>query len=150
MSYDPLTGCLYWRKQRGQKRTGDVAGHVDTFGYVVIRFEGKAFKSHRIAYLLMENEWPPNFIDHINGVRSDNRWINLRKATRQQNSYNKGLDKRSSTLIRNVYKKRNQYGVMVSTPTGRKYIGAFDDIELAELVAIEAQDKYHREYARKI
>jgi len=59
-------------------------------GYVVLHLRRKSFPAHRVAWLLMTGDWPPQGmdIDHINRDRADNRWSNLRLATRSQNKNN--------------------------------------------------------------
>lgn len=57
-------------------------------GYVVVSLCGVQFLAHRLAWLLMTREWPPEHTDHINRDRSDNRWVNLRLASISQNNAN--------------------------------------------------------------
>ena len=57
-------------------------------GYRRIKLYGKAYPSHRLAFLYVEGRFPPNEVDHINGVRDDNRWVNIRHATHAQNGRN--------------------------------------------------------------
>lgn len=89
--YDPETGNIYWkiRKQRrgGFTRPGDIAG-TRTEGRIQIKFEGKFYKAHRLAWFLQTGEWPENDIDHEDNNGFNNRWKNLRKATRSQNNRN--------------------------------------------------------------
>ena len=69
------------------------AGRIDKFGYVLIHLtlgvSSVTLKAHRVAWALVTGEWPKSEIDHINGVRSDNRIENLRLATRTQNCQNR-------------------------------------------------------------
>tara|TARA_R110000765_G_scaffold420917_1_gene526341 strand:- start:671 stop:1096 length:426 start_codon:yes stop_codon:yes gene_type:complete len=68
-----------------------VAGKRRTDGYRDIRVDGVSYKSHRIAWLLVYEAFPPNDIDHINGIRDDNRLVNLRAATSLENHRNMRL-----------------------------------------------------------
>lgn len=58
-------------------------------GYLTICISGKSYLVHRLAFLYMIGEWPKKEVDHINNIRSDNRWINLREATRRENILNR-------------------------------------------------------------
>jgi hypothetical protein len=50
--------------------------------------DGYKSYAHRLAFLYMTGSLPPADVDHVNGVRNDNRWSNLRLATRSQNMWN--------------------------------------------------------------
>ena len=92
LSYDSVTGLFTWLKKTAACVTvGDVAGCFDADGYVLIGIAGKMYKAHRLAFALTENSFLAEDIevDHINRITSDNRWANLRKATRSQNQQNK-------------------------------------------------------------
>jgi hypothetical protein len=97
-NYDPETGGLTWRdgKYAGQK----VATKLQ-FGYLVVtpKIGGKRcrLRAHRVAFVLMTGHWPPYDIDHLNGIRDDNRWTNLRAATRSENKQNLGGPQRNGS-----------------------------------------------------
>jgi hypothetical protein len=63
-------------------------GTSNGFGYLRITVLGKSYYAHRLAWFYMNGEWPDQ-IDHINGIKSDNRIENLRNVTVQQNNQNK-------------------------------------------------------------
>jgi hypothetical protein len=91
LHYDPETGVFTWLKRAARRvRVGDVAGCVAQSGYRLLKADGRLYRSHRLAWLWMTGEWPPCEIDHINGDKPDNRWANLRLATRSQNQANQG------------------------------------------------------------
>ena len=108
LDYDPQTGEFTWIKSMGRvDRTGRVAGTVAHNGYIHIgiKTDGKKklYLGHRLAFLWMTGKWPPNEVDHINGERSDNRWCNLRLATRRQNCCNKAVRKNNKAGITGVW-----------------------------------------------
>src|SRR6202035_4009666 len=87
--YDPLTGVFTWlvlpvcRGPRfvgrgpNQVRVGGIAGCVSkSNGYRRIKIGGHPYCAHRLAWLYMTGTWPKDEIDHINRVRSDNRFCN--------------------------------------------------------------------------
>lgn len=47
--------------------------------------------AHRVAWVLMTGKWPDGEIDHDNGIRTDNRWVNLKDVTSVQNGRNQGI-----------------------------------------------------------
>lgn len=89
LSYDPETGLFRNKEWRGgTARANEVCGCVSDAGYLRARIDGKYYLLHRLAWFLVHGSMPDQEIDHINGVRTDNRIENLRRATRQQNAYN--------------------------------------------------------------
>lgn len=97
--YDPETGIFTRIKECSRARAGDIAGSMSSQGYLHISIDRKIYKCHRLAFLYMTGSIPNNHVDHINHVRSDNRWSNLREACHSENSKNKSLYKTSSSGI---------------------------------------------------
>jgi hypothetical protein len=92
MTYHPETGLFTYliRRPRSRIVPGTVrAGSLDSCGYPCLDIDGKRYKAHRLAWLWMTGSWPEPEIDHRNGDPSDNRWVNLREATSQQNKRNR-------------------------------------------------------------
>lgn len=87
--YDPDSGIFIRMKSGGGKKVGDKAGTITPGGYVVISLLGKNYLAHRLAFMYMTGHFPENQVDHINNVKHDNRFINLRKSTASQNQCNK-------------------------------------------------------------
>ena len=143
-------GNFYWKKAKKGCAAGRKAGAYRR-GYVVIGLDNKIHLAHRLAFLLSHG-YLPDHIDHINGNKSDNRIQNLREATRSQNLSNRVAPKTNSTGIKNVSwdKQKKTFKVVVGINNKQKTIGRFKDIELAELVAIEARNKYHGDFARHV
>src|SRR5690349_15052213 len=88
LHYDPETGVFIWYTSRGHCKAGNVAGSLN-LGYILIGICNFKYQAHRLAWLYMTGEWPTFEIDHKNGVSSDNRWENLREATRIINGQNR-------------------------------------------------------------
>jgi hypothetical protein len=107
--YDPETGELRWKKDKGRKiKRGRLAGSISN-GYVVTYIDHKKYCVHRIAWTLYYGAPPDNEIDHINGVRNDNRISNLRVVTTQENAQNAKLYCTNSTGVCGVvYRARDK------------------------------------------
>lgn len=118
-------------------------------GYKHTTIKKKPYLLHRLIFMMFYG-YMPNEIDHINGNRSDNRIENLRPATNTQNQQNAKIRKDNKSGAKGVYwfKELKKWKVDIAIKGKRKYIGVFDDLELAELVAQEARDKYHGKFAR--
>lgn len=138
-------GVLYWRK------TGKRAGTPHHTGYTQIAFEGKLYNAHRLMFLLY-NGWLPKVLDHIDGDRSNNKIENLRPATWSQNLQNMKLRPTNKSGCKNVSwsNAKRKWVVQLSINGRQTNLGRFDDLELADLVATEARDKYHGAFARHL
>lgn len=84
LHYNPETGLFTWAKTIGRAVAGRVAGRKNDHGYHEIGIQRRLHKAHRIAFLYMTGQIPSCQIDHINRVRHDNRWANLRVAPLNQ------------------------------------------------------------------
>jgi hypothetical protein len=149
LHYNPNTGVFIWRKQLSNRiRVGEVAGKTGPKGYLSIGIYGQRYLVQRLAFLYMKGTFPVYIIDHIDTNRANNSWNNLREATQQSNTYNSNLRKDNTSRVKGVYPLSNgRFQVKLNSNKITKYLGTFEDIELAELVAIEARNKYHGEFA---
>lgn len=99
LKFNPDTGSITWMVSRGRMKAGDEAGAHDKDGYIRIRVNGKIYPAHRLMWLYVHKEFPkPGMqIDHINGVRDDNRIDNLRLVVSQGNQRNRVVGKNNSS-----------------------------------------------------
>ncbi|POF94356.1 HNH endonuclease [Pseudomonas putida] len=89
LDYNPETGEFTWRdKPCSRIIAGSSAGGYGAHGYFRVSVLGKRYYAHRLAWFYMTGAWPDAQIDHVNGVKSDNRFCNLREATPMQNNAN--------------------------------------------------------------
>lgn len=126
--YSAETGKFTWKTTRnGMAKEGQEAGCGHSDGYMQIRLFNKAYLAHRLAFLIMEGRWPEE-IDHINGDRKDNRWVNLRECNRTENMRNKRRRK-DSPGITGVSWQANCSRWKVHAGTGRdgKKIAVYHD-----------------------
>lgn len=89
-AYDPGTGIFSNKYTRNSNtKSGATAGHIDHKGYVRLALHGRRMQAHRVAWYFMTGVDPmTNQIDHIDRVRANNSWSNLRLATQTQNQHN--------------------------------------------------------------
>lgn len=128
--YDPETGVVKHRITHGRAKAGKIAGTERTDGYRVVWFNGKLHLLHRIIYLLMNGEWPPQQIDHINRNRTDNRWCNLRAVTPRENIMNRGTnrmrpDNTSGYVGVSFVRQCRKWKATISYDGRRQYLGLF-------------------------
>lgn len=90
LHYEPETGWFTWRVSSSMANPGDRAGGLHGYGgYRAIGLDYRKYLEHTLAWLYMTGTVPQKEIDHINNDAGDNRWSNLREATRSQNGHNK-------------------------------------------------------------
>lgn len=150
LAYDPLTGVFTWIAPRNNRyaKAGAAAGYERENGYIRINIAGKLYYAHRLAVLYMTGEFPTNDTDHVNGTRSDNRWVNLRAATRSQNLANKVVSSSSATGVKGVVfnRTKKKYVVNITVNGVQKYLGRFSDIEVAQSVYESAAKELQGEF----
>lgn len=127
---------------------GTLAGSKLSQGHMGIMIDGKTFYSHRLAWFYMHKEWPPEMLDHINGVRDDNRLENLRLATRSLNLQNqRKASKNNKCGFLGVHRKKgcpvNPYVAELRVNGKIKRIGYYSTPEIAHQAYLEAKRKYH-------
>lgn len=96
--YDPKTGALTWRVgRRGTAKAGMPAGSVNK-SRLVLWLDGERHSGHRVIWLMQTGHWPVGVVDHIDGDSINNRWVNLRDVTWQENSQNRKRANANSSL----------------------------------------------------
>ena len=169
LDYDAATGILHWNKRSpdlfvGKKYSaeracatwnGKFAGTIAasfSHGYSRLRIMGRDYTAHRVIWCWMTGEWPENDIDHANMDRSDNRWLNLRNATRSQNMANIKAHKDSTLGIKGVavhkYSGRIKYRARIRRNGQNISLGLFDAPELAGQAYWRASTEIDGEFAR--
>lgn len=143
-------GDLYWKNPTSNKiKIGSKAGSLaNGESHKRVRLNRKNYLLHRIIFA-MHHGWMPSQVDHIDTNSLNNRIENLRPASHGQNIQNQPIRKSNTSGIKNVWwhKSLEKWVVAITANSMRKHIGYFEDIELAELVAIEARNKYHKGFA---
>lgn len=130
-------GEFYWKKPLAARvKIGDRAGTSDKFGYRQIGISGKIYREHRLVWLYHCGKWPEKNLDHINGIKWDNRIENLRDCSQQQNTWNRPQPK--TQRFKGVTKApTGKYFASITVDGSLQYLGSFTD----EIDAAEAYDK---------
>jgi hypothetical protein len=147
--YDSEKGILIWKTRpiNSKYLIGTVAGSLHSTGYVTIRIKKIEYKSHRIIWLLMTGKWPENQIDHINGIRNDNRFCNLREATGSQNNAN--TPRRINVSgYKGVSKERKKWRARISLNNKPMSIGYYDTPEEAHAAYVAKAKELFGDYAK--
>jgi hypothetical protein len=143
--YDAETGIFTRRIKTGRVLVGDVAGSLHQKGYREIKVDYKHYFAHRLAWFYVHGVWPKDQIDHINGVKDDNRICNLREATNAENNQNQRKASRNSRsgLLGVCTSNNRKPRAMIRFNGKRLYIGTFDTPELAHAAYLVAKEKLH-------
>ncbi len=142
-------GCFFWKITKKKIKAGSKVGALGSNGYLSTNIQKKRYLLHRLIFLFHHGHLP-KLIDHIDGNRFNNNINNLREATFSENICNSKLYKSSKSGFKNVYwlKNAKKWAVRLNINKKRVFLGLFEDIELADLVAHEARDKYHGKFAK--
>ena len=145
LSYDPETGVFVWVNALGTAKIGDVAGCSHSEGYRVISIDRKLYFAHRLAWLYMAGTFPPDQIDHINRIRNDNRFANLRAVTKSENMHNscRGKNNNSGFKGASYDKFRKNWRAHIKINNVTKCLGRFSTPEEAGAAYLAAQRIYH-------
>jgi len=151
LTYDPQTGVFRWRRRRGPRAAGAVAGHTcQRQGYVVITLDGRHHPAGRIAWAISHGAWPTGEIDHKNGNKSDNRLANLRDVTKSLNMANVGRRKTNTSGFKGVSWSRwaGRWEARIQIAGKQKFLGYFGTPELAHAAYCAAAVEAFGECAR--
>ena len=142
--YTAETGDLRWTEKAPVKVRGKLCLAKNNTGHKYIKFQGKNYYAHRIAWLYVYGEWPDS-IDHVNGDSADNRLVNLRSVDHQTNMQNE-----------RKARSNNKTGMLGVSPNGRKYraeirvngkkinLGTFEQPKMAYQAYLVAKRQMHK------
>lgn len=143
--YDPETG-VFTRKAKTSNRikAGDIMGCVDSNGYLTASIMYRLYRLHRLAFLYMEGCLPPAHVDHINGIRHDNRWANLRHATDSVNRKNSCRSTANTSGVVGVSwdSRRSKWEAYIKADKRHHHLGRYSELADAVSVRKAAEIKY--------
>jgi hypothetical protein len=152
LRYSASTGLLRWhypntRDGRQKRLHRQVAGSVAT-GYVLVGIHDPStgkfhmLKGHHVCWFLRSGSWPTTPIDHRNRRKDDNRWVNLRPATKYIDRWNKNLASNNKSGVRGVSLFNGRYKAYIGCDRQQHYLGSYTDIRLAAHRRAEAEISY--------
>jgi HNH endonuclease len=162
--YDPETGSFIWNhrprehfanedtyKKWNSRHYGTVAGFRRFDGYTIIGVNKKQYRAHRLAFLYMTGNIPLFDTDHINGMRSDNRWENLRSVDRVENSRNMGMRGTNTSGACGVEKHQGKWRARIMVNGKNVHIGCYDNflVAVGKRKAAEIKYGFHENHGRR-
>jgi uncharacterized protein YkuJ len=143
LEYNPDTGVLKWNKtlRNGVQKGREVSG-LDKDGYLRVKYNGKTYMAHRLAWLYVYGEYP-NIIDHIDRDVTNNRIENLRNVDNYTNRKNQKVFKNNTSKVTGVcyVKNENKWMARISENGKRILLGKFENKEDAIKARFEAEEK---------
>jgi len=129
-------------------RIGDTAGSLNATGYHEIKIDNKVYKTHRLIFLY-HHGYLPEFLDHIDGNRSNNKIDNLRPCTLSENAHNSKINKNSKSGIKGVtwHTKNEVWRADIRINDKLKYLGCFPNMSYAADAVRSAREFYHGDFA---
>ncbi len=118
LDYYRATGNLRFKRKPHNR------GWVNAGGYLVVKIKGREFYVHRVIYFLETGEWPA-MVDHENLSKLDNRFVNLRAATAQQNNFNKPCRSDSAVGIKGVSRHGSNWRARIKVDGDYRCLGSF-------------------------
>jgi hypothetical protein len=158
LKYEPDTGKLFWLERPNEffKLPRDAKSWnmryaltealtaVDTRGYRHGNILSKLYRAHRVAWLITTGLWPDDKLDHLNGVRDDNRWENLREVSGAENNRNTVRQCSNTSGVNGVswFKPTQKWRAYITVDGRPKHLGFFSDVEEAGAARAAANIKY--------
>lgn len=143
--YEQKTGVFTRLVQgRGTAKLGEIPTSDNGDGYQRIMVCGTRYKAHRLAHFYMTGIWPYE-VDHRDGVKNNNKWRNLRKATDKLNSENRRKARSdSSTGLLGVIPRNNKFWMEIESSGRRIRSGPYDTAVAAHKKYISEKRKLHQ------
>jgi hypothetical protein len=142
LHYDPETGIFTHIARRQSVVVGTVAGNNAPNGYRKHKIEGRSYTGHRLAWLYLHGDWPVGDVDHINGIRHDNRIANLRDVSRKTNRENMRVAHGAVGLL-GVSIKGKKFRADIGVDNKNVMLGIFDTPEEAHAAYVHAKRQFH-------
>ena len=144
--FDYRDGKLF-RSQQNPSKKGVVSGSLDSRGYLTSSVCGRSYQNHRLIYTMFFGGCP-EFLDHINNIKTDNRVENLRPATRAENNSNVGLRRDNTSGVKGVswHSRDQRWAVRVNIGGTTKHYGYYTDLVQATEVVMRVRTELHGEF----
>lgn len=142
-------GNLYWKEVTGRRKPGPLGSLNKSNGYMQHMIDGNLCLMHRLIFMHQYGVLP-EFVDHIDGDRTNNRIENLRSATRTENALNRKRPAHSKSGVKGVYwdKIAQRWVARIKLNYQQLHVGAFTSLEEAKRAIEKAREELHGRYAR--
>lgn len=155
LDYNPDTGIFTWiKKPSFSVKVGQVAGTMNSKGYLQIAFKGIRYFAHRLAYYMYHGVDPlENLVDHKYGGQSNNKIDNLRLANNFQNGRNRvNLPSNNTSGVMGVYwdKFYKKWRAVIMVKRKQTHLGYFINKEDAIKARREGEIKYFGDFRSKV
>ncbi len=150
LHYNPNTGHFtYLKAQSNRVKAGSNAGSKtkptgSNITYLRIGVDGKSYRSHRLAWLYVNGDFPSGPIDHIDGNGENNRISNLRASNKMQNARNCHIYSHNKSGYNGVFwsGQSKRWVARIKINGNTKQLGSFDSPEEAANRRKEADKVY--------
>jgi hypothetical protein len=148
LEYNPETGEFYWKVSTSpQTKVGERAGSVYSNGYRYIQIGNLDYRAGRLAWYFCTGNDTDQFVDHVNGIRDDERFANLRLATNSQNQANGWWSTNTSGFKGVSYQKSRGKWIAAITVNGvaknlGRYTSIVDAAKAYKKAALEAWGEF--------
>jgi hypothetical protein len=157
LNYNPKTGRFVWKyredvpKEWNTNFAGEIAGSFDRNNYLIIGINGSLYKAHRLAWLIVTGKWPQFEIDHEDGDVFNNRFSNLREASRQENGCNLKTPSNNTSGVKGVswHKPCQKWQAQIGIDGTSTHLGYFDSFDEAVAVRKLAELEHFGNFRRK-
>jgi hypothetical protein len=145
LHYDPETGDFRWvLSRKGAGGIGTLAGGINGRGYRRIGVERRRYMANVLGWLYMTGAMPTVDVDHINGVRSDNRWTNLRAVSRSVNNQNqRRAHKGNKAGLLGVSPNHAHWAASIQVYGKKHHLGTYNTAEEAHVAYLIAKRGLH-------
>lgn len=143
--YDPSTGVFTRKVSAGNVKAGSVIGNYCKKGYLKALVLGKYVKLHQLAWFYVYGVWPSSQLDHINGVKDDNRIKNLRDVDTSTNCLNQQEARVNNQLgLQGVHriKKTGRFRSACMVQGKKHHLGVFATAEEAHAAYLTFKEQY--------
>jgi hypothetical protein len=150
LTYDSETGELRWIAPGRGCRVGDLAGYHDSAGYRLVEIDHQIYLAHRIIWKMMTANDPAILIDHKDGDKDNNRWGNLREATKAENQRNSKKPVSNTSGVKGVCwdVQAQRWLARISVNSRNIHIGTFTNLADAARARQLAAEQMHGAFAR--
>lgn len=151
-NYDNITGLFTWKIRTSNRiNVGSIAGNENTIGYIQIQLDKRNYLAHIFAWKYYYGIDPINDIDHINGIRSDNRIENLREATTIENNRNRRMQSNNTSGYKGVFYNKRDSNYYARAGLNGTYVslGYFNTPEEASDAYIKFTKEHFKEFYKE-